>query len=82
MDTFFDRESIVTNNNSNILPWRESYVEVIQIDEDSDGNIDMGHLEHELKEITEKNKLMNINRLMIGSFSAGNIFKTLYALYD
>lgn len=52
-------------HHSNELPWRESIAEVITIDEDADGRIDLAHLEREL--------LRTAGRpLRIGSFSAAS----------
>ncbi|MBS2020816.1 MAG: aminotransferase class V-fold PLP-dependent enzyme [Deltaproteobacteria bacterium] len=52
-------------HHSNELPWRESIVDVVTIDEDSDGHIDLAHLEREL--IQYKGR-----PLRIGSFSAAS----------
>jgi len=50
-------------HHSNILPWRESVAEVIEIDPDIETGIDLAHLEAEL--------LAHADRpLVIGSFSA------------
>ena len=52
-------------HHSNELPWRESVADVVTIDEDSDGRIDLAHLEREL--------LAHQDRpLRIGSFSAAS----------
>jgi selenocysteine lyase/cysteine desulfurase len=52
-------------HHSNELPWRESIADVVLIPEDSDGRIDMAHLERELiKHVTRP--------LKIGSFSAAS----------
>jgi selenocysteine lyase/cysteine desulfurase len=52
-------------HHSNELPWRESIAEVITIFEDSDGQIDLEHLEAQLK-------LFQGRSLLIGSFSAAS----------
>lgn len=51
-------------HHSNILPWRESGAEVIEIDEAANGGPDMAALEAALKE--------GQGRLVIGSFSAAS----------
>ena len=52
-------------HHSNELPWRETIADVVVIDEDEDGLIDVDHLERELK--------IHGNRpLKIGSFSAAS----------
>jgi aminotransferase class V len=50
-------------HHSNELPWRESIAEVVVIDEDPDGRLDLGHLERELRQREGR-------PLRIGSFSA------------
>ncbi len=52
-------------HHSNILPWRESGAEIIEIDEAPSGGPDLGILEAELKKYTRR-------PLMIGSFSAAS----------
>ncbi len=52
-------------HHSNELPWRESIADVVTIDENSDGQIDLEHLERELKRYAER-------PLKIGSFSAAS----------
>ncbi len=52
-------------HHSNELPWRESLADVVTIDEDSDGQIDLDHLERELERQASR-------RLKIGSFSAAS----------
>ncbi|MCC7537837.1 MAG: aminotransferase class V-fold PLP-dependent enzyme [Deltaproteobacteria bacterium] len=52
-------------HHSNELPWRESIAEVVTIDEDSDGRIDLAHLEREL--VAHRGRA-----LVIGSFSAAS----------
>lgn len=52
-------------HHSNELPWRESIAEVIVIDEDADGRIDLAHLERELQAHGSR-------RFKIGSFSAAS----------
>ncbi len=52
-------------HHSNELPWRESIAEVVTIDEDSDGRIDLAHLERELLAYQDR-------PLRIGSFSAAS----------
>jgi selenocysteine lyase/cysteine desulfurase len=52
-------------HHSNELPWRESIADVITIDEDADGHVDLAHLEHELVEHAGR-------PLKIGSFSAAS----------
>ncbi len=52
-------------HHSNELPWRESIADVVAIDEDADGRIDLGHLERQLT-------LYRDRELVIGSFSAAS----------
>jgi selenocysteine lyase/cysteine desulfurase len=52
-------------HHSNELPWRETIADVVEIDEDADGHIDLGHLEAELKRHAGR-------PLKIGSFSAAS----------
>ena len=52
-------------HHSNELPWRESIADVVTIDEDADGHIDLEHLERELVAHAERSQL-------IGSFSAAS----------
>ncbi|MEC9073479.1 MAG: aminotransferase class V-fold PLP-dependent enzyme, partial [Myxococcota bacterium] len=52
-------------HHSNELPWRESIAEVVTIDEDADGRVDLGHLERELE-------IHKDRPLLIGSFSAAS----------
>lgn len=52
-------------HHSNDLPWRESIAEVVAIDEDADGRIDVAHLERELVRYQDR-------PLRIGSFSAAS----------
>jgi selenocysteine lyase/cysteine desulfurase len=52
-------------HHSNELPWRESLADVVTIDEDSDGRIDLDHLERELRAHADR-------PLKIGSFSAAS----------
>ena len=52
-------------HHSNELPWRESIADVVEISEDSDGHIDLSHLESEL--IRYRNRPVRI-----GSFSAAS----------
>lgn len=52
-------------HHSNELPWRESIAEVVVISEDSDGRIDLEHLERELVRTAAR-------PLKIGSFSAAS----------
>lgn len=52
-------------HHSNELPWRESIAEVVTIDENSDGQIDLKHLEAELQRYQDR-------PLKIGSFSAAS----------
>ncbi|MDH4280111.1 MAG: aminotransferase class V-fold PLP-dependent enzyme [Acidimicrobiia bacterium] len=52
-------------HHSNELPWRESIAEVVTINEDADGHIDLVHLEAELGRHKER-------PLLIGSFSAAS----------
>ncbi|MDH3746335.1 MAG: aminotransferase class V-fold PLP-dependent enzyme, partial [Acidobacteriota bacterium] len=52
-------------HHSNELPWRESIGEVVVIDEDSDGQIDLERLEEELERHRKR-------ALLIGSFSAAS----------
>ncbi len=52
-------------HHSNELPWRESIADVVVIQEDVDGHIDLAHLEAELVRHAER-------PLKIGSFSAAS----------
>jgi len=52
-------------HHSNELPWRESIADVVRIDEDTDGHIDLDQLESELKKYANR-------PLKIGSFSAAS----------
>jgi selenocysteine lyase/cysteine desulfurase len=52
-------------HHSNELPWRESIADVVEINEDSDGQIDLEELEARLLEYSER-------PLVIGSFSAAS----------
>ncbi len=52
-------------HHSNELPWRESIAEVVRIDEDADGHVDLRHLETELRRHGDR-------PLKIGSFSAAS----------
>ncbi len=52
-------------HHSNELPWRESIADVVTIDEDHDGHIDLEHLERELIRFADR-------KLKIGSFSAAS----------
>lgn len=52
-------------HHSNELPWRESVADVVTIDEDHDGRIDLAHLENELRRHADR-------PLKIGSFSAAS----------
>ncbi len=52
-------------HHSNELPWRESIADVIEINEDSDGHIDLGDLERRLIEYAHR-------PVRIGSFSAAS----------
>ena len=52
-------------HHSNELPWRESIADVVTIPEDSDGRIDLDHLERELINYATR-------PLKIGSFSAAS----------
>jgi len=52
-------------HHSNELPWRESIADVVTIREDSDGHVDLAHLEAELKRYADR-------PLRIGSFSAAS----------
>lgn len=52
-------------HHSNELPWRESIADVVTIDEDSDGRIDLEQLERELVRHQDR-------PLRIGSFSAAS----------
>jgi len=52
-------------HHSNELPWRESIADVVTIDEDEDGHIDLAQLESELQKHSDR-------RLKIGSFSAAS----------
>ena len=52
-------------HHSNELPWRESIADVVVIDEDADGRVDLGRLEAELGRFADRT-------LKIGSFSAAS----------
>ncbi|MDQ4145814.1 MAG: aminotransferase class V-fold PLP-dependent enzyme [Actinomycetota bacterium] len=52
-------------HHSNELPWRESIADVVVIEENRDGEIDLGHLEAELLRYEQR-------PLKIGSFSAAS----------
>ena len=52
-------------HHSNELPWRESIADVVVIDEDENGRIDLAHLERELVTYADR-------PLKIGSFSAAS----------
>ncbi len=52
-------------HHSNELPWRESIADVVTIDEDADGHIDLEQLEKELEKHADR-------KLKIGSFSAAS----------
>ena len=52
-------------HHSNELPWRESIADVVTIDEDGDGRIDLVHLRRELEHYADR-------PLKIGSFSAAS----------
>ncbi len=52
-------------HHSNELPWRESIADVVTIDEDADGHVDLAHLERELERYRDRPQL-------IGSFSAAS----------
>lgn len=52
-------------HHSNELPWRESIADVVTIDEDADGHVDLDHLRTELERYADR-------PLKIGSFSAAS----------
>ena len=52
-------------HHSNELPWRESIADVVTIDEDPDGQVDLAHLRRELARFAHR-------PLRIGSFSAAS----------
>jgi selenocysteine lyase/cysteine desulfurase len=52
-------------HHSNELPWRESIADVVTIDEDADGHVDLAQLERELVANADRSQL-------IGSFSAAS----------
>ncbi|MFF5023437.1 aminotransferase class V-fold PLP-dependent enzyme [Streptomyces collinus] len=52
-------------HHSNELPWRESVADVVVIDEDADGHVDLGALEAQLRRHADR-------PLRIGSFSAAS----------
>ncbi|MBP2329482.1 selenocysteine lyase/cysteine desulfurase [Kibdelosporangium banguiense] len=52
-------------HHSNELPWRESIAEVVVIDEDADGHIDIAELQRELRRYADR-------PLRISSFSAAS----------
>lgn len=52
-------------HHSNEIPWRESIADVVTIDEDADGHVDLGMLEAELERYADRPQL-------IGSFSAAS----------
>jgi selenocysteine lyase/cysteine desulfurase len=52
-------------HHSNELPWRESIADVVTIDEDADGRVDLGQLQERLEQYADR-------PLKIGSFSAAS----------
>jgi selenocysteine lyase/cysteine desulfurase len=52
-------------HHSNELPWRETIADVVTINEDADGHIDLGQLEEELQRYADR-------PMLIGSFSAAS----------
>ncbi len=52
-------------HHSNEISWRETIADIVRIDEDSDGHIDLAQLERELKTYADR-------PMMIGSFSAAS----------
>ena len=66
-------------HHSNELPWRESIADVVEIEEDSDGQISLAELERRLIEFADR-------PLKIGSFSAASnvtgIISDTHALSD
>ncbi|MEE8524480.1 MAG: aminotransferase class V-fold PLP-dependent enzyme, partial [Thermoanaerobaculia bacterium] len=52
-------------HHSNDLPWRESIADVVEVDEDADGMVDLEQLERELARYRDR-------PLLIGSFSAAS----------
>ncbi len=52
-------------HHSNELPWRESIADVVTIDEDADGHLDIDQLRSQLEQYDDR-------RLKIGSFSAAS----------
>ncbi|MFW2339464.1 MAG: aminotransferase class V-fold PLP-dependent enzyme [Acidimicrobiia bacterium] len=52
-------------HHSNELPWRESIADVVTIDEDADGHVDLSHLVRALEKYADR-------PLKIGSFSAAS----------
>lgn len=52
-------------HHSNEIPWRESIADLVTIDEDADGHVDLAELEAELKRYAKR-------PLKIGSFSAAS----------
>jgi len=52
-------------HHSNEVPWRETIAEVVTIDEDADGHVDLEHLQRELERTSGR-------PLRIGSFSAAS----------
>ncbi|MGH3023240.1 MAG: aminotransferase class V-fold PLP-dependent enzyme [Gaiellaceae bacterium] len=52
-------------HHSNELPWRESVADLVTIREDTDGRVDLDHLEAELRRHADR-------PLLIGSFSAAS----------
>ena len=69
-DQIPDRERPVVfigpyEHHSNELPWRESIADLVVIDEDADGHIDLEQLEQRLVHYADR-------RLRIGSFSAAS----------
>lgn len=52
-------------HHSNELTWRETIADVVRIDEDGDGHVDLEHLAHELEQHADR-------PLKIGSFSAAS----------
>ncbi|MGB8360027.1 MAG: aminotransferase class V-fold PLP-dependent enzyme [Acidimicrobiia bacterium] len=52
-------------HHSNEVQWRETVAEVIEVDQDDEGHIDLGDLERHLREVSGRG-------LVIGSFSAAS----------
>ena len=51
-------------HHSNILPWRESYADVVQIAENDAGNVDLQDLESKLKQYSSRNLKIGTKKVL------------------